>query len=155
MLTNGDQAPDFELPDADMRLVRLSGYRGQRNVILYFYPKDGGSGCITEAVEFTDLKEAFERLDAEILGISRDDCVSHAAFRDEHGLQQRLLADTEGEVCERYAVCQTREKEGTGPVGITRSTFIIDRDGVIREAMYGVSAKGHAGEVLERLRALS
>lgn len=154
MLQAGQAAPDFELPDADMRKVSLSAQRGRRHVVLYFYPKDDTSGCTLEAIDFTNHAEAFDNADCVVYGVSRDDCGSHAAFRDKHGLTVSLLADVDGEVCEQYGVWQEKEKDGMRKMGILRSTFIIDKDGMIRHALYGVSAKGHAEAVLERVRAL-
>ncbi len=146
----GDKAVDFSLPDADMQLVSLGEYRG-RWVVLYFYPKDDTPGCTTEAVEFSALEDSFARLDAVILGVSPDDCISHADFRDKHGLSVRLLSDTETEVAQAYGVWQEKQD---GRAGVVRSTFLIDPQGRIVEAWRGVSAKGHAQAVLERLREL-
>lgn len=151
MLQTDEPAPAFELPDADMAMVALGEYAGKSNVVLYFYPKDDTPGCTTEAIDFTNLSDEFGRLDTVVLGISRDDCASHAAFIDKHGLNVRLLADTEGEVCERYGVWQEKEKNGVKKMGIVRSTFIIDKTGTLREALYGVSAQGHAQDVLGRV----
>ena len=89
-----------------------------------------------------------------MLGVSRDDCLSHGAFRDKHGLAVRLLSDADSDVCEKYGVLQEKEVEGMRRVGISRSTFIIDRHGVIRHALYGVKAAGHAHEVVELVRRL-
>lgn len=154
MLTIGTRAPNFSLPDSDMSIVDLEHYRGRNNVVLYFYPKDDTPGCTTEAVEFTNLIDEFADLDTVIFGVSRDDCVSHAAFRDKHGLTVQLLADPEGETCSAYGVWQEKEKNGTKTMGIVRSTFIIDKTGTIRYAQYGVTAKGHAAEVLRLIKAL-
>lgn len=154
MLSVGSQAPNFSLPDSDMNIVDLSSYRGQHNIVLYFYPKDDTPGCTTEAVEFTNLADEFADLDTIVLGVSRDDCVSHADFRDKHGLTVQLLADTEGEICNAYGVWQEKEKNGVKSMGIVRSTFIIDKAGVIRHAIYGVTAKGHAAEVLKLVEKL-
>jgi peroxiredoxin Q/BCP len=155
MLQPGQPAPDFDLPDSDMRKFSLSAQFGKRNVVLYFYPKDDTSGCTLEALEFTQLADDFERADCVVLGVSRDDCSSHAAFRDKHGLAVQLLADIDGEVCEQYGVWQEKEKDGMKKLGILRSTFVIDRQGLIRHALYGVTAKGHAAAVLELVRALN
>lgn len=154
MLQAGQAAPDFDLPDADLRKFSLSDQRGKHHVVLYFYPKDDTSGCTLEALEFTQLADDFERAGCVVLGVSRDDCSSHAAFRDKHGLAVQLLADIDGEVCEQYGVWQEKEKDGVKKMGILRSTFVIDRNGVIRDALYGVTAKGHAAAILERVRAL-
>lgn len=149
MLQSGTSAPDFSLPDADMEMADLSGYRGAKNVVLYFYPKDDTPGCTVEAVEFTNLIDEFAEANTVVLGISRDNCISHAAFRDKHGLNVRLLADVDGDVCQRYGVWQEKEKDGVKKLGIVRSTFVIDQQGVIRHALYGVSARGHAADVLK------
>lgn len=149
----GSHAPDFTLPDADMELVKLSRYKG-KNVVLYFYPKDDTPGCTMEAIEFSDMEEEFAGRDTVILGISRDDCISHADFRDKHGLAVQLLADVDGKVCEKYGVWREKEKDGVRKMGIVRSTFIIDKQGTLRHAFYGVTAKGHAAEILNLIKEL-
>lgn len=154
MLQAGQAAPDFDLPDADLRKVSLSSQRGLKHVVLYFYPKDDTSGCTLEALDFTNLADDFERAGCVVYGVSRDDCGSHAAFRDKHGLTVQLLADIDGEVCEQYGVWQEKEKDGVKKMGIVRSTFVIDMGGVIRHALYGVTAKGHAAAMLDLVRAL-
>lgn len=154
MLQPGDPAPLFSLPDADMDRFHLDSLQGRKKLVLYFYPKDDTPGCTLEALEFTDLQPEFEALGTEIIGISRDNCVSHGAFRDKHGINVRLLADTEGEVCQAYGVWQERERQGEKRCGIVRSTFLIDQAGVIRQALYDVKPKGHATQLLELLREL-
>jgi len=152
MLQPGDPAPPFALPDADMDRFHLENLKSKKKLVLYFYPKDDTPGCTMEALEFTDLQPEFEALGAEIIGISRDNCISHGAFRDKHGINVRLLADTEGEVCQAYGVWQERERQGEKRFGVVRSTFIIDEEGVIREALYDVKPKGHAAQVLALLK---
>lgn len=154
MLTVGDVAPTFSVPDSDMTVVELAELRGSKNVVLYFYPKDDTPGCTVEAIEFTNIADDFGEADTVIMGVSRDDCVSHAAFRDKHGLTVRLLADTEGELCNKYGVWQEKEKDGVKKWGIVRATFVIDKAGVIRHAQYGVNARGHAAEILKIVKAL-
>ncbi|MBA3904262.1 MAG: peroxiredoxin [Rhodocyclaceae bacterium] len=154
MLQAGQSAPVFTLPDADMESFDFSSLRGKKHAVLYFYPKDDTPGCTIEAIEFSDHGDEFERRGCVILGVSRDDCIRHAEFRDKHGLSVRLLADTEGEVCKRYGVWQMKEKDGAKKMGIVRSTFIIDKKGVVRHAFYGVTPKGHAAEVLELVKKL-
>ena len=154
MLQAGQAAPDFDLPDADLRKVSLSSQLGKRHVVLYFYPKDDTSGCTLEALDFTNLADDFERAGCVVFGVSRDDCGSHAAFRDKHGLTVQLLADVDGEVCDQYGVWQEKEKDGVKKMGIVRSTFVIDKDGILRHALYGVTAKGHAAAVLDLVRGL-
>ena len=152
MLKPGDRAPEFELPDSEMELVSLSGFKGSKTVVLYFYPKDDTPGCTLEAIDFSELEDAFASLDAVILGVSMDDCMSHGTFRDKHGISVELLADTEGEVCRSYDVLQHKEVEGKRRTGILRSTFVIDPGGVVRHALYGVAPRGHAAEVLNLLK---
>lgn len=153
MLQTGHAAPSFNLPDADMASVKLADYKG-RHVVLYFYPRDDTPGCTVEATEFSDMDDDFSKLNTVVLGVSRDDCMSHVAFRDKHGLMVRLLADTEGTVCNKYGVWQEKEKDGVKKMGIVRSTFIIDKDGILRHALYGITPKGHAAEVLKLIKAL-
>ncbi len=151
-LQAGIEAPQFELPDADMETFSLAAYRGKKNVVLYFYPKDDTPGCTMEANEFTDLEDEFDKLGALVVGISRDDCLSHAEFRDKYGLSVLLLADTEAQVCKAYRVLQEKELEGHKVKSIQRSTFIIDKDGKLRHALYGVHAHGHPQEILKLLK---
>jgi peroxiredoxin Q/BCP len=154
MLQAGEKAPEFDLPDSDMEMVALSGFRDKRNVVLYFYPRDDTPGCTLEATDFSDMDEEFAHLDTAVLGVSRDDCLCHAVFRDKHGLTVTLLADTDGEVCKRYDVLQEKVVDGKTKTCILRSTFIIDKDGLVRHAMYGVSPRGHAAEVLNLVKRL-
>lgn len=154
MLQLGSAAPDFSLPDADMEMLKLSKLRG-KTVVLYFYPKDDTPGCTVEAIEFSDLEDEFVKHNTLILGVSRDDCISHADFRDKHGLTVNLLADEEGKVCEKYGVWQEKEKDSVKKMGIVRSTFVIDAEGTLRHIQYGVVAKGHAAEILNLVKTLS
>ena len=153
MLEPGSHAPDFTLPDADMALHKLSKLKG-KVVVLYFYPKDDTPGCTIQAIEFSDLEEQFAHYGAVVIGISRDDCMSHADFRDKHGLGVNLLSDEDGKVCEKYGVWQEKQKDGVKKMGIVRSTFVIDREGCLRHAEYGVSPKGHAGQILNIVKEL-
>lgn len=155
MLKPGDKAPAFELPDADLHSVSSQALLGECNLVLYFYPKDDTTGCTIEALELTDLMEEFTALDTRVIGVSRDNCVSHANFRDKHGLTVTLLADTDGEVCLDYDVWREKEKNGEKRMGILRSTFIIDKAGVVRQAIYDVRPKGHAARVLELVREIT
>jgi peroxiredoxin Q/BCP len=155
MLKVGESAPTFDLADGDMNVVSLSAFRGVKNIVLYFYPKDDTPGCTLEAIDFSDLQDEFLDLDTVVLGVSMDDCMSHGAFRDKHGLAVQLLADAEGEVCEQYGVLQNKEVEGkVARRGIVRSTFVIDKNGALRHALYGVNARGHASDVLNLVKEL-
>ncbi|MCG7900698.1 MAG: peroxiredoxin [Candidatus Thiodiazotropha lotti] len=155
MLNPGDQAPSFELPDSDMHIIRSGQFLGEQNLVIYFYPKDDTTGCTIEAVELSDLTDEFTELDTQVIGISRDNCVSHAAFRDKHGLTVQLLADTEGEVCKAYDVWREKEKNGEKRMGILRSTFIIDKQGIITHALYDIKPKGHAAQVIDLIREIT
>lgn len=152
LLQAGMDAPQFELPDADMNMFELAAQRGKNNVVLYFYPKDDTPGCTMEANEFSNLDDRFAKLDTLVVGVSRDECLSHAAFRDKHGLSVLLLSDTESVVCKEYGVLYDKEADGHKKVAIQRSTFVIDKCGKLRHALYGVHAHGHADEVLKLVK---
>ena len=153
-LQAGQPAPGFDLPDAEMEAVSLASFRGSKTVALYFYPRDDTPGCTLEAIEFSDLEDNFTRYNAVVIGVSMDDCQSHGAFLDKHGLAVRLLADVEGEVCNNYGVLHEKEHEGRKKICIQRSTFIIDKDGVLRHVLYEVSPRGHAAQVLELIKGM-
>lgn len=155
MLTTGQIAPDFSLPDADLQLVSLSGYRDKKNVVLFFYPKDNTTGCTIEAVDFTEMIDDFKACNTVILGINKDSCESHADFRDQHGLAVRLLTDIDDEVCRIYGVWREKEVHGETKMGVLRSTFFIDTQGVIQWAQYDVKPKGHAEQVLNLVRTMA
>ncbi len=154
MLLAGQPAPIFTLPDADMESVDLAQFRGKKHVVLYFYPKDGTPGCTMQATDFSDHEEDFARYDCVVMGVSPDDCLCHAEFRDQHGVSIRLLADTEGEVCQKYGVLKEKDANGSKKSCIVRSTFIIDKRGTVRHALYEVTPKGHAAEVLNLVKSL-
>jgi peroxiredoxin Q/BCP len=155
MLKTGEPAPQFDLPDSEMELVSLAGFFGSKNVVLYFYPKDDTPGCTLEAIDFSELEDQFAAHDTVVLGVSMDDCMRHGSFRDKHGISIELLADTDGEVCRKYHVLQEKEVEGKRRAGILRSTFLIDRSGIVRHALYGVTPKGHAAEVLTLVKRMN
>jgi peroxiredoxin Q/BCP len=154
MLQTGKHAPAFTLPDADMQSVELGSFLGKKHVVLYFYPRDNTPGCTLQATEFSDHEGEFGRCNCVILGVSRDDCLTHAEFRDKHGLAIGLLSDPEGEVCRRYGVLQEKEVDGVRKECLVRSTFVIDKHGVIRHAAYGVNPKHHAAQIFDVVRKL-
>ena len=154
MLQVGQLAPGFDLPDADMQAVSLACFKNHHNVVLYFYPKDDTPGCTMEAIDFSDMQDEFTSLDTVVLGVSMDDCLSHGSFRDKHGLSVQLLADIDGEVCSNYGVLREKEHDGKKKTCVQRSTFIIDKRGMLKHALYGVSPRGHAAEVLGLLRSM-
>lgn len=159
-LTAGIEAPHFELPDSDMQTFSLASQQGKKNVVLYFYPKDDTPGCTMEANEFSGLEHEFSKLDTIVIGISRDDCLSHASFRDKYGLSVLLLSDPDARVCKRYGVMYEKEAstepgrsvDGQKKLSVKRSTFVIDQHGKLRHVMYGVQAHGHAQEILNLIR---
>ena len=151
-LVTGIAAPHFELPDSDMQTFSLASQQGKKNVVLYFYPKDDTPGCTMEANEFTALEDEFNKLDSIVIGISRDDCLSHATFRDKYGLSVLLLSDPDARVCKRYGVMYEKDVDGLKKMSIKRSTFVIDKHGKLRHVMYGVQAHGHAQEVLNSIK---
>jgi peroxiredoxin Q/BCP len=104
-------------------MISLSDYTGKQNVVLYFYPKDDTPGCTIEANQFTALVSEFAKADTVVLGVSKDSCQSHQAFIDKFGLKLDLLADTEGKLCDAYAVWQEKEKNGVKKMGIVRSNL--------------------------------
>lgn len=148
----GMDAPHFELADADMEIFRLTSLHGKKNIVLYFYPKDDTPGCTMEANEFSEHEEDFAEYDTIVVGISRDDCISHAEFRDKYGLSVLLLADTESRVCKKYGVLYEKEVDGHKTVAIQRSTFVIDKQGKLRHVLYGVHAHKHPDEVLNLIK---
>jgi len=154
MLQPGQSAPAFTLPDADMQSVDLNSFLGKKRIVLYFYPRDNTPACTLQAAEFSDHGNEFDRCNCVILGVSRDDCLTHAEFRDRHGLAIGLLSDPEGEVCRRYGVLQEKETDGVRKECLVRSTFVIDKKGVIRHAAYGVNPKHHAAEIYDVVRKL-
>jgi peroxiredoxin len=154
MLEKNQIAPEFRVPDQGNNVINLSEYKNNKNVVLYFYPKDDTPGCTIEARQFTGLANEFSGLDTVIIGVSKDSCESHQAFIEKYGLNVILLADTTGELCEIYGVWQQKEKNGEKKMGIVRSTFIINKEGVLQDVMYAVNADGHARQVLEKIKQL-
>ena len=155
MLKANQTAPDFTAVNQDNKPVSLADYKGKMNVVLYFYPKDDTPGCTIEANQFTALADEYAQHDTVVIGVSKDTCDSHQAFIAKYGLNVQLLSDTTGELCERYGVWQEKEKNGEKKMGIVRSTFIIGKNGMIKEALYGVTAEGHAQDILKRIQALN
>jgi peroxiredoxin Q/BCP len=149
----GKPAPKFSLEDQDGTRVTLADYRG-RWVVLYFYPKDDTPGCTTEACEFTEGIEAFEGLDAVVLGCSPDSPERHRKFIAKYGLKVRLLSDPDHSVMEKYGAWGEKNMYGKTTVGVIRSTVIIDPEGRVAHHWKKVSAKGHAAKVREKLEEL-
>jgi peroxiredoxin len=152
MLQKHQQAPLFSSLNQLNQLVNLSDFAGKKNVVLYFYPKDDTPGCTIEANDFTRLAEQFAKYDTVVIGVSKDSCESHIDFINKFGLKVELLADTTGELCESYDVWREREKNGVKSMAILRSTFIINKEGILVEAVYGVNHEGHAEEILAQIK---
>ena len=155
MLENHQQAPLFSSKNQYNESVNLSDYAGKKNVVLYFYPKDDTPGCTIEANEFTQLAEEFAKADTVVIGVSKDSCASHSEFIKKFDLKVDLLADVDGELCESYGVWREREKNGVKSMAIFRSTFIIDKQGVLVDVAYGIAPEGHAQDVLEKVKGLA
>lgn len=142
MIERGSTAPDFTLPSDTEGPVTLSELRG-RKVVLYFYPKDDTSGCTTQACDLRDALPRFEGVDAVVLGVSPDPVASHAKFRAKYDLNFPLLADEDHAVAEAYGVWKEKSMYGRTYMGIERSTFLIDEDGVVQEAWRKVKPAEH------------
>lgn len=153
MVEEGKKAPDFELPDADGKPVKLSKLKGAP-VVLYFYPKDDTSGCTAEAKGFTCLIDSFRQAGAEVIGISPDSPEKHRKFREKYDLGVRLLADEERKAAEAYGVWVEKSLYGRRYMGVERSTFLIDDKGKVARSWRKVKVPGHAEEVLEAVQAL-
>jgi peroxiredoxin Q/BCP len=153
MLTEGSAAPDFSLPDQNGKKHRLSSYRGQW-VVLYFYPKDMTSGCTTEACNFRDEFPAFGKVNAVILGISKDSIKLHEKFAKKYQLPFPLLSDETNTVCETYGTWKEKSMYGKKYMGIVRSTYLIDPEGKIAKIYSKVNVKEHAAQLLTDLALL-
>ena len=138
-----------------METIDLANSLGKKRIVLFFYARDGTPCCTKEATDFSDHEGEFNKHDCLVFGISRDDCMKHAEFRDKEGIGLALLSDEDGKVCKQYGVWQPKEVDGHKKFGIVRSSFIIDRGGIIRHALYNVNYKGHALDVLRLVKELN
>lgn len=152
MLEKLQPAPMFRAMNQNNQLVSLHDFVGDKNIVLYFYPKDDTPGCTIEANEFTALADEFAKLDTVVIGVSKDTCQCHVDFIKKYDLKVDLLADTQGEMCVNYGVWREREKNGVKSMHILRSTFIIDKDGILQDVDYGVTPEGHAQATLDKLK---
>ncbi|OGJ52049.1 hypothetical protein A2335_04740 [Candidatus Peregrinibacteria bacterium RIFOXYB2_FULL_32_7] len=151
ILKSGQEAPDFLLQDKDGEFYSLDNFQGHY-LVLYFYPKDLTSGCTIEAKDFSKLQKEFGKESAIIVGISKDSIQSHQQFTDKAKLSIFLFSDPQAEVHKKYGVWQPRKFMGREFLGTVRSTFLIDPNGKILEIWNDVKVKGHAEEVLKRLK---
>lgn len=154
MIEAGQPAPDFTLPDQRGKPVTLSKLKG-KPVVLYFYPKDDTPGCTKEACAFRDARKDYEKAGAKVLGVSPDDVASHDKFARKFELPFTLLADADKTVCESYGVWQEKNLYGRKFMGVVRTTFVIDREGIVRKVFPRVRVGGHSDKVLEVLKSLS
>jgi len=150
----GKKAPDFTLPADDGSKVKLSSLRG-KPVVLYFYPKDDTPGCTKEACSFRDRKDELAKLGVAVLGVSADSVESHERFRDKFQLNFPLLADPDHKVAEKYGAWREKVRFGKKSMGIQRSTFVIDAEGVLRKVWKSVQVDGHDAQVLAAVEELS
>lgn len=152
-LSVGALAPAFALPADDGTILSLKELKGKK-VVLYFYPKDDTPGCTTEAIDFSALKAKFDKAGAVVIGISKDSVAKHGKFRDKHNLTVRLLSDEDGVMLNAYGVWAEKSLYGRKFMGINRTTFLIDGQGVIARVWPKVKVKGHAEDVLDAVKAL-
>jgi peroxiredoxin Q/BCP len=150
-LQPGDTAPDFTLPDADGHPVSLSGFHGRR-VIVYFYPAAGTPGCTKEACDFRDNLVELNDAGVDVVGISPDRPEKLATFRDAEGLTFPLLADPDKQVLTAWGAFGEKQMYGKTVTGVIRSTFLIDPEGKIEEALYNVKATGHVAKLRKDLK---
>ncbi|MFN4290230.1 MAG: peroxiredoxin [Pseudomonadota bacterium] len=150
----GKKAPDFELPATGDKTLRLSSLKGNQ-VVLYFYPKDSTPGCTLEGQNFRDQQKKFDKIGTIIIGISRDSLRSHENFKAREGFDFDLLSDTEEAACTAYDVIKEKNMYGKKVMGVERSTFLIDKNGVLRQEWRKVKVPGHVDEVLAAATALS
>ena len=148
-----EPAPAIELAATGGTNFRLADARG-RNVVLYFYPKDNTPGCTTEGQQFRDLHSEFRKAGADVYGISRDSLKSHESFRNKMSFPFHLLSDADETACKAFGVIKMKNMYGKKVRGIERSTFVIDKDGVVRREWRGVKVPGHVQEVLDFVRTL-
>lgn len=144
----GNRAPDFTLPTDGGGSVTLSKLKGKK-VVLYFYPKDDTSGCTAEACAFRDVFPRFKKMEATVIGVSRDSVTRHDKFKKKYALNFPLAADEEGKVTEAYGVWVQKSMYGRKYMGIERATFLVDEKGKIQQVWHKVKVPGHADEVLK------
>lgn len=145
--------PEFSCAATDDQQIALASLRG-KNIVIYFYPKDSTPGCTTEGQNFRDLYEQFQAANCEIFGVSRDSIKSHEKFREKQEFPFHLLADEDESLCNLFDVIHEKTMYGRKSMGVVRSTFIIDAQGLLRHALRKIKVKGHVEEVLHLVQAL-
>jgi len=151
VLEVGKKAPNFELPNQDEKIKNIENYNGKW-LVTYFYPRDDTPGCTVEAQEFTEELDNFTNENAVIVGVSPDNAAKHCKFINKHELGVELLADTEKTMLSDYGVWQEKKMYGKTYMGVVRTTYLIDPNGLVAEVWTKVKARGHAKSVLERLK---
>jgi len=154
LFKEGTKAPSFTAKNQDGQKVSLKDFQGKW-LVLYFYPKDNTPGCTIEAKDFTQLKKEFEKMNAVIIGVSKDSVKSHCSFIEKQGLKIDLLSDENQEMLESYKVWDKKKFMGREFMGIIRSTFLINSEGKIVAEWSPVKVNGHAQEVLDKLKELA
>ncbi len=152
-LAVGMKAPAFTAPSSEGKEISLGDFKG-KVVVLYFYPKDDTPGCTKEACSFRDANSEMQKLGVVVLGVSKDSLESHAKFQGKYHLNFPLLSDPEGKIITAYGVWKEHSMFGKSALGINRSTFLIDKEGVIRKIWRGVKVEGHDKEVLAAVKSL-
>ena len=150
MLEIGTKAPEFTLPDKDGNMVSLSDFAGKK-VVLYFYPRDNTPGCTRQACAFAGAYEQFAQMGAVVIGVSKDSTASHQKFAEKHGLPFILLSDPELAAIQAYGVWQEKKNYGKVSMGVVRSTFVIDENGIIEKVMPKVKPDTNAEDILSYL----
>ena len=150
MVKVGDAAPDFTAADDTGAEFTLGSLRGSK-VVLYFYPKDNTPGCTQEACDFRDLSPALTEKDSVVIGVSTDSVKSHQNFKGKYSLPFTLVADPNKEIVNKYGVWVEKKNYGRSYMGVARTTFVIDKEGVVEHVFENVKVKGHAGAVFESL----
>ena len=150
MLDAGMQAPDFSLPDKDGNIITLSDFKGKK-VVLYFYPRDNTAGCTRQALAFAALHDEFTKKNTVVIGISKDSEASHKKFAEKHNLPFILISDPELDAIQKYSVWQEKKLYGKVSMGVVRSSFLIDEDGILDAVLYKVKPDTNAQDMLELL----
>jgi peroxiredoxin Q/BCP len=153
MLEEGKKAPAFALPNQTGKKVQLKDFAGKK-LVLYFYPRDNTPGCTTEALGFRDAQKKLDKLNAAVLGVSKDSAASHCKFIEKQGLNFDLLTDADGAMLEKYGAWGEKSLYGKKSLGILRTTVVIDESGVVRKLFPKVRVNGHVETVLEALAGL-
>jgi peroxiredoxin Q/BCP len=149
-LNTGDKAPDFSMPADGGKNLSLSDFKGKK-LVLYFYPKDDTPGCTKESCDFRDNLTQLNNLGAQVVGLSKDSVAKHDKFKEKHKLNFPLISDENCEICEAYGVWVEKSMYGRKYMGIERSTFLIDEEGIIRHIWRKVKVKDHVRDVISTI----